>query len=538
MFKLLLVDDEPDILNGMANGIPWALWGFEVVGKAKNGLEALEFIEKERPHVVLSDIRMPQMDGLQLMKKLNQTYPDIKLIILSGYSDVEYLKEAIKNHVAEYLLKPTDLDEFETTFMKIRREIEEEQRQEEELEDLKQMATENRDYKYTRILNDLIRGYAYDENYLTLANELGINFKKCLIVVCYPHNTIEESVEPGGMMELRKRIIRYINYREDGHKLYFFESFSDQIVGIVSLPDTQQGWKGFILRLLQELQYEVQDLYGVELAAGVSEPCKQVSRLYNCYEQAVKCAHQKIFLGTLSIVLYPDLETYGKIHVGQGFDLDKIKQCMENCDRKGLENEIDIVLKQFENQLIRDYSYVDRITLECLYAVSRWGLSTYQIRLEDLMEEKGKQYFDIRAIISLRQKGEFLLDMLMLLAIEIKENRENGKMTNSLAQVVKDYVDAEYCSNLLSLDLVAERVKKNAAYLSKLFKRETGYNFSDYITKKRIEKSKELLKDHSLKIYNISEMIGYADVSNFIKVFKKNCGVSPSEYRNTHGGNV
>jgi len=98
-------------------------------------------------------------------------------------------------------------------------------------------------------------------------------------------------------------------------------------------------------------------------------------------------------------------------------------------------------------------------------------------------------------------------------------------------QIVKDYIDQEYCSNFISLDYAAEKVNKNAAYLSKLFKRETGYNFSDYIMQKRMEKSRELLLDHSLKIYQIAEMTGYADGSNFIKVFKKYYGVSPNEYR-------
>ncbi|MFR4441584.1 MAG: helix-turn-helix domain-containing protein, partial [Hungatella sp.] len=94
-----------------------------------------------------------------------------------------------------------------------------------------------------------------------------------------------------------------------------------------------------------------------------------------------------------------------------------------------------------------------------------------------------------------------------------------------------DYINQNYCSNGLSLDAVADHFRKNPAYLSKVFKKETGFNFSDYITKKRMEKGKELLADLSLKIYEIAEMTGYADVSNFIKVFKKNCGMSPNEYR-------
>lgn len=103
MYKLIIVDDEQSIRNGMANGIPWNDWGFEVIGQASDGLEALELVENERPDVVLSDIRMPRMDGVELMQRLHKDYPDVKVIILSGYSDFEYLNTAIKNSVPEYL---------------------------------------------------------------------------------------------------------------------------------------------------------------------------------------------------------------------------------------------------------------------------------------------------------------------------------------------------------------------------------------------------------------------------------------------------
>ena len=133
MYKLIIVDDEQSIRNGMANGIPWNDWGFEVIGQASDGLEALELVENERPDVVLSDIRMPRMDGVELMQRLHKDYPDVKVIILSGYSDFEYLNTAIKNSVTEYLLKPTDIDEFEETFKNLKKRIDSEREHSDEL---------------------------------------------------------------------------------------------------------------------------------------------------------------------------------------------------------------------------------------------------------------------------------------------------------------------------------------------------------------------------------------------------------------------
>ena len=119
MYKLIIVDDEKSISSGMKK-LPWEDWGFTVSGTAGDGLEALELIAEDKPDVVLSDVRMPNMDGVELMQYLNKNYPEIKIVILSGYSDFEYLNYYIKNKVIEYLLKPTDIDEFETLFRRIK----------------------------------------------------------------------------------------------------------------------------------------------------------------------------------------------------------------------------------------------------------------------------------------------------------------------------------------------------------------------------------------------------------------------------------
>ena len=120
MYRLIIADDEENIRNGMAHSLPWREWGYEVVALCASGQEVLDQMESARPDVVLSDIRMPGMDGVELMQRLSRDYPQVKIVILSGYSDFKYLNMSIRNYVAEYLLKPTDVDDFEETFRRLK----------------------------------------------------------------------------------------------------------------------------------------------------------------------------------------------------------------------------------------------------------------------------------------------------------------------------------------------------------------------------------------------------------------------------------
>ena len=215
MYRLLIVDDEEDIRNGMSRGIPWKEWGFTVVGIAENGEEAVFLTEKEKPDVVLSDIRMPKMDGVELMQYLNDNLPEIKIVILSGYNDLEYLNMAIKNQVTEYMLKPTDIDEFEQLFRKIRKNLDEEKSRREELNQLKLAAMQSQALSYETVLNNLLDGYVGDSREYAWKQELekeGMDFNACVMVILDTASESEDNKDDS--YRLKQRIIRYCNSRQ------------------------------------------------------------------------------------------------------------------------------------------------------------------------------------------------------------------------------------------------------------------------------------------------------------------------------------
>lgn len=173
------------------------------------------FAEKEKPDVVLSDIRMPKMDGVELMQYLHDNLPEIKIVILSGYNDLEYLNMAIKNQVTEYMLKPTDIDEFEQLFRKIRKNLDEEKSRREELNQLKLAAMQSQALSYETVLNNLLDGYVGDSREYAWKQELekeGMDFNACVMVILDTASESEDNKDDS--YRLKQRIIRYCNSRQ------------------------------------------------------------------------------------------------------------------------------------------------------------------------------------------------------------------------------------------------------------------------------------------------------------------------------------
>lgn len=192
---------------------------------------------------------------------------------------------------------------------------------------------------------------------------------------------------------------------------------------------------------------------------------------------------------------------------------------------------LDSTFSVFYDRVISDYGYINRLCLELLFHISR-KLLRCSVQMEKVMKEQGCRYSDIYKKDTLKEKRDFLYLVLSESSKACKEMRGENKKRSSLASAIREIVDLEFTSNKISLEYIAGKVHKNTAYISKIFKSEFECNFSEYVTQKRVEKSKELLSDPSLKIYEIAEALGWADVSNYIKVFKKSCGMSPNEYRN------
>ena len=216
------------------------------------------------------------------------------------------------------------------------------------------------------------------------------------------------------------------------------------------------------------------------------------------------------------------------------FDTEQVEKALLAQDYDALRAEIDRVLLPLAEQL-PEYRTVDQLCLSLLFHVSLWGLR-YGIQMEEVLRTLGAHYTDIYQSETLAAKRDFVLACLFGCQQALARRRSHSHTVKSVAMRVREYVDAEYCSNALSLESVAAYVHKTPAYISRVFKNELGCNFSDYLTEKRMRLAAQLLAKPEGKVYRIAAQCGYADTSNFIRVFKRFYGVSPMEYRTVQGG--
>ncbi len=288
MYKIMIVDDEKTIREGIARGNPWEEWGFEVAAVCKNGLEAVAQTKVSPPDVILSDIRMPGMDGVELMTYMREHYPQIKLIILSGYKDFEYLNMSIRNQVKEYLLKPTDPDEFEQLFRRLRAELDEQK--EKEAAYSRYQTEKNLALLFKEDSEAADRRLAYQE----LQQSQRISMINGRIVICrldYRYRYEREE-----FYSLRKTVTRLCNTIPAKLQRYFWIYKEQFLTGILSNYG-EETTPALAEAFLGEVQAAAAQQLKISISFGVSSQCRSAETMRACFAEARHCVGQRVFMG-------------------------------------------------------------------------------------------------------------------------------------------------------------------------------------------------------------------------------------------------
>lgn len=536
-YQILIVDDEPIIRKGIMASINWQQEDVNFCGEASNGKEALELIPELRPDIIITDIRMPIMDGLKLVKEVRQNYPSMRIIILSGYDDFEYAQQAIQSGVESYLLKPVGAEQL---IIEVRQLIERIK------VDRARIQSEERNMKLIRehyqslkraYSEDLLRGRFQDMEQLhNQATALGLDIgADAWLAIVFSiddfllWSEMESELDQDSLRYLVLNIVEEVLQGES--KAFGVMGDLDQLIAFAGVSENSMSIDQVKLKFdgkLQEIQQHVERYLNCTLTIGVGRPVHQLTEIAVSWKQAASSVRQKAYLGKNSLIYYRDeFDSSESISEYPSESERQIIAHLRLADRQAM---CDAVSDYFavlrEN---RAGIAVYRRHCQRLLLMSVGGLEDSGITSRSLHQEQNNT---ANRLNQLETADDFestlcdFFDFLLTLVAESKEERYTGFVRTTM-----DYVRDHYQEEL-SLTTLAQAIHITPNYLSKLFKKETGTNFVDWLNQYRVEMAKDLLISHpELKGYEIAEQTGFHDYKYFTYVFKKFAKTTPMEFR-------
>lgn len=525
--KLMIADDEKWVRTTIKTLIPFEKLDVSLVCEASNGIEALELCHQYNPDIVLTDIMMPGLTGLDLIKELRRCSPGIRIAIISGYSDFEYAKAAMKYGITDYLLKPVDELELLHVIERFINEI--------DAEAMQNRAKEQEKEQYRLAIPALSEAFlnqALSNGTLT-AEKIKGELAKYGIIFTHQYYSIAlfspddpDVLEDRSQAEYFRRTVKRVAKSRLGAVGFPVAGAKYEIACIIN-HDTAEN--PAISRAFELCSRLCDRRLGTTVSAGLSSPSRQLGMLHQLGQQASAALKRRFWEGPGR--LYP--------HLPNGFSGEFPLQLTEEALNKITLN---IKLSNIQTAL----SYIDGICRELrpqsniepdLVKEFFWQLvqsviSMLNIQLPYVRHEAlitGEQPYErIKRTVFMEQLGGFTKDIMQRI-FDFFHDKNPINNTN-LVENAKKVIESNYAGDI-SLEQVARHVHLSPAYLSELFKKETGMSFIDYKTIIRIENAKRLLSSTTLNIYDVSGRVGYSDPKYFSKLFKKITGKTIFEYK-------
>ncbi|GAB2560261.1 response regulator transcription factor [Gracilibacillus alcaliphilus] len=499
--RIVIADDEPLITQGLANTLPWEELEVEVVGTAQNGLEAFEMLSRTAVDILITDVYMPEMDGIDLSKKVVQDFPETQIIMISGYDEFEYAREAMRIGVQDYLLKPVNIEELLNLVKKVKKDIVNHKVEQES--------------KSQSIIKQYLSEQIFQVPPSTTEEQLAdLVSEYCMIAVeKKDYSNLVDGKLTKHPLELNKAE-RLIN-RHDFSALWL-EIHENQL--ILFLYTQNQLLKQTELELLMD---ELVESYGhniLTVAAPVSEDVKQIHLLYQTMNE---CLIRHRGTGTTRIGWSKAEENFSSDSTEVNHSIIEMVLRQES---QGLAREV----HQLMGALRANGSTLDEIVSE-LKDIEDTMINKVQAKLFAAAELFFSQKLDTRIYNNDRLLEElFLEDLKQLIACLATTNQHHW-----IIRQVQEYMHSNYQKDIKAAEVAADHyITPN--YFSMLFRQQTGYSYSEYLNRIRIDKAKELLVDTSNKVFEIAEYVGYREYKYFVQVFKNHTDVTPTQYRKLH----
>lgn len=536
MIKAVIIDDDITTLHGITRTVRWNQLGIEVAGTAKNGKEGLEQIRTHRPEIILTDIFMPVMNGIEMLKSLREEGNKAEVIILSGYEDFKYAQSAVKLQVNDYLSKPATLNEIETVLKEAAAKIEKREHTEREDKELRELLEYNLPTTKWQMFKGLLEpGFSHTAFFQKVSDYLKIDFTNqhfTVLLIEFFVNRERNSYRASEMSLFAYAVKNIVDELSQSKKGVYVADIQRNIITlIVATPShvrkelVKQQVKQTALEFLENIQIYLK----LQVWASIGHFVDHVGDIPKSYADALDLLAEREKMPDKQLISEEDRKDIAKSAASrrpvQSFQsiVDAVILGQEDL----VEERIGELSKALYKEANLSISAIKEFAID-IVGILALSLHDHGLQIEDI--HTGFNMFkELDRLYSLQDFTAWLRDLLLPVC-EVMNRRSSQKHRKTIDFIMR-YVQKHYAEDI-TLDVLAEKVYLTRNYLSQIFKQETGENFNNYMTRIRMDKAKELMLTGNYKIFEISQMVGYKNNAYFSQLFKKHTGLNPSEFNN------
>lgn len=534
--KVFLVEDEMVIRRGIKNSIDWEKEGYIFCGEASDGELAYPMIIKEKPDILITDIRMPFMDGLELCKLVKKELPNIKILILSGYDEFDYAKEAIRLGVTEYLLKPISsgklLEALNGVSESIRREKEDKDLVRKYMEEMR----ENTEHEKQKFFEQMIAGNLSMADALETGKKYEMNLSAGMYNLLLFRFTLgEENRKSGELLGEAEYAIEKLTERLE----YVFE-FQRGVEGwaFLLMADNEEQMSERVKELSKDLEEIMKNYSTIAYFGGIGQPVARLRELEESFREAERALAARFTMELNRIISVEDIrmaqnvDTLDDIEITSFGEIEKTRTMLEKFLNNGAEDEIDEFVDVYINELpeenlksvlMRQYIIMDAYIVMMSFCEKIEGI-------EGEMQAQSEELKNSMKTIQTLEEIKNYIRMLLKKIIGVHDTI-SGRRYSDIIEIAKDQIRKTYMSDEISLNTIAAEVGMSPSYFSSIFSKEMGKTFVEYLTEIRMDRAKELLMCSSMKTSEIGYEVGYKDPHYFSYIFKKTQNCTPKEFR-------
>lgn len=531
MIKIVIADDEKKTRDGLKKCISWKAMGVEVIELAEDGFAALNLASTLKPDIIVCDVRMPRMNGIELATKVRKILPECKIIFISGYSDKEYLKSAIQLKAVDYVEKPINIKELRRVIQSAVSTIRDERKAREEkyekVNKINKSVPIIEQYIALRLADSHINIDEIEEKLLLTGLRLPLDGQYLTIVFKLNHS---KNSNCGEQQQNINRILESIKRIYANKSLTGISGLKDNIYIISNLLVDISVSDRLIEKILQEIKLDICATLGLSnensFLIGVGKRVNGIENISKSYQQAVAALQKNFYLYPKSIIFYEDIgDNRYKFDDNLENKFAYYLQIGDKDQTVNFINKLSEDIQKYSNTII-DYTrnIYYNLFLQLYRSVDERG-----IEILDERDKKDSQWLIITNFNTLFEIRDYLLGKINVYYKLLDEKSEKSK---KVYEIIK-YIQTHYADSDLSIKAISEHLHLTHTYLCMLFKKETENTINGYITKIRIEKAKEFIKSNDITLYEVAKRVGYSNPKYFSAIFKKITGLTPSKF-NTH----